>query len=122
MEDMKLWLVGGGGEINAVTILTWKGVKNSNRVEGTVELFGRDDQGMPILLQSEPIFPVPEPALGQGTVPAVHLTRQMLLGSTIRPNTNPADLFELTLDRLRVLAAEEMGFHGLVPAQDRCSL
>ncbi|KAL3494448.1 hypothetical protein BJX62DRAFT_234323 [Aspergillus germanicus] len=63
LNDMNLWLVGGGGSVRAVVIVIWQGVGAGNEVSGTVELYALDSAGMPVRRQHEQVFP--EPALQQ---------------------------------------------------------
>ena len=53
MDDMNLLLVGGNGDIRAVTIIKWKLNRRTRVVSGFVELYVRDRQGMPVRRQSE---------------------------------------------------------------------
>lgn len=111
LDDMNLWLVGGNGDINAVIIIDWQ--KTASGVQGIVELYIRDRQGMPIRAQKEQIFPAPTQ---QAAIQAIHLTRRQLFGPTVFPGTNAGQVLDLRLDILRNVARIEIGQMGLVPA------
>lgn len=52
-DDVDLWLLGSNGSVNGVLLLKWVTIENSNRVQGSVELYCLDDNGAPVLRQRE---------------------------------------------------------------------
>lgn len=53
LNDMNLWLVGGAGTAKIVLLLKWSKVGNTNRVQGVMELYSLDANGIPIRRQRE---------------------------------------------------------------------
>ncbi|KUL87070.1 hypothetical protein ZTR_05718 [Talaromyces verruculosus] len=96
-EEARLWLAGGNA--TAVIVICWRSIANTDQVEGEVELYVLDGNGSPVLRQTEIVFPEPPPE--QGRVQSIRLTRWMVLGSTISPDRDPDNLFDLRIDDLR---------------------
>lgn len=111
-EEARLWLVGGNA--TAVIVICWRSLENTDQIGGEVELYTLDGDGNSVLRQTEIVFP--EPQLEQGRVQSIRLTRRMVLGSTISPDRDPDDPFDLRIDDLRLVAARALGFMDLVPA------
>ncbi|KAL2796739.1 hypothetical protein BJX66DRAFT_335716 [Aspergillus keveii] len=114
LNDMNLWLVGGGGSVRAVVIVIWQGVGAGNEVSGTVELYALDSAGMPVRRQHEQVFP--EPALQQARNQAITFTRRMRYGDAVLHGRHPKDVLRLELDLLRENARDALGLLGLAPA------
>lgn len=112
LDDMNLWLVGGGGAVKAIIILKWQTITNTNRVRAIAEFYTQDANGIPVMRQREPIFPAPS----QSQTQEIRLTRRMLYASTVFPGRNPNDVITLKFDRLRVVAKDGLSLMGLVPA------
>jgi hypothetical protein len=89
-------------------------ILHADQVKGDIYLYSPDAQGIPVLRQSEVVFPSPPAA--QSQTQEIQLTRRMLFGPTMFPNTNPHDRFTLRLSSLRTYAAMALGHMGLVPA------
>ncbi|GAM37464.1 hypothetical protein TCE0_024r07405 [Talaromyces pinophilus] len=111
-EEARLWLAGDNA--TAVIVVCWRSVANTDQVEGEVELYVLNGNGSPVLRQTEIVFPEPSPE--QGRVQSIGLTRRMVLGSTISPDRDTDDPFDLRIDDLRWAAARALGFMDLVHA------
>ncbi|OJJ81434.1 uncharacterized protein ASPGLDRAFT_38201 [Aspergillus glaucus CBS 516.65] len=108
---MNLWLLGGNEDVRAVLLLKWKKIGSMNRVTGDAELYGLDVNGLPVLAQSETIFPAP---LVQGSQ-YISLPRVAIFGSYI-PDANSNDVLSLSIDDLRKIATQALASINLVPA------
>lgn len=113
-EDMNLWLVGGGGKVQAVVILRWQRVTDSNKVRGSVELYTLDQNGIPRLDTEIEIFPSPPAALA--ATQQLTLTRRQVFGDHVPPGQNPNSQFPFLINPLRIKAREALQMMGLVPA------
>lgn len=111
---MNLWLVGSNGETNLVFILKWKTITGTISVRADLELYTLDRNGMPILQNTEVIFP--GPPLAQAQTQQIALTRREIFGQTMLPGRNANDVFHLRLDALRTVAQDSLALMGLVPA------
>ncbi|KAJ5781471.1 uncharacterized protein N7518_009954 [Penicillium psychrosexuale] len=109
-NDMNLLLVGGDGSIRVVIIIKWR--KLQGCVSGTVELFERDRNGMPILQQSETIFPRP----ANGNSQQLEIRRRDIFGPALPAGSNGNDILYLNIEQLRSYAVESLHFMNLVPA------
>ena len=107
-RDMSLWLKGGGGAVQLVFLFKWSKLVG-NRVKGVVEVFNLDQAGNESLIQREDIFPRPAP----GAVPQqIPITRGQLFGPSILAGRNANNIFNLSLDDLRVITAEYIQLDG----------
>src|SRR5271154_4807096 len=97
-RDMSLWLKGGGGAVQLVFLFKWSKLVG-NRVKGVVEVYNLDQAGNENLVQREDIFPRPAPAATPQQIP---ITRGQLFGAAIPAGRNVNDVFNLSLDDLRV--------------------
>ncbi|KAF3402579.1 hypothetical protein DPV78_004754 [Talaromyces pinophilus] len=111
-EEARLWLAGDNA--TAVIVVCWGSVANTDQVEGEVELYVLNGNGSPVLRQTEIVFPEPSPE--QGRVQSIGLTRRMVLRSTISPDRDTDDPFDLRIDDLRWAAARALGFMDLIHA------
>jgi hypothetical protein len=111
-DDVNLWLVGGNGAVKATIILIWEQVPNTLQVKGVAELYALDMNGVPVLRQTETIFPTPP----QGQSQVFNPTRGMILGSYMDPGKSSNDPFPMKLDILRGRAGDALIRMGLVPA------
>ncbi|KAF7114477.1 hypothetical protein CNMCM5793_008781 [Aspergillus hiratsukae] len=109
-NDMDLLLVGGSGSTNVVIIVIW--TRLGARVSGTVELFMRDQNGIPRLDQSETIFPRPATASNQ----RLSIRRSDLFGPAMVAGRNGNDILYLDVEQLRNHATRALSFMNLVPA------
>ncbi|GAD91588.1 conserved hypothetical protein [Paecilomyces variotii No. 5] len=112
MDDMNLWLLGARGTVMMVIILKWQTISNTNQVRGFAEVYTLNSNGIPIMRQREPIYPVSPTAHAQ----EIRLTRHMLFGNAISPDRDPNDVLPLKFDCLRVVARDALSLMGLVPA------
>ncbi|KAJ9203610.1 hypothetical protein DTO164E3_2532 [Paecilomyces variotii] len=110
-DDMNLLFVGGNGSIKIVIIVKWAKLGGS-RVSGTVELFMRDRNNMPILKQIETVFPRPTTTNRQ----RLEIRRGDLFGDALLPGRNQSDILYLDVERLRDHATRSLRFMSLVPA------
>ncbi|KAJ9255403.1 hypothetical protein DTO207G8_3159 [Paecilomyces variotii] len=110
-DDMNLLLVGGNGSIRIVIIVKWAKLGGS-RVSGTVELFMRDRNDMPILRQTETVFPRPTTTNRQ----RLEIRRGDLFGDALLAGRNQSDILCLDVERLRDHATRSLRFMNLVPA------
>lgn len=130
---MNLLLVGGNGSIKIVIIVKWAKLGGS-RVSGTVELFMRDRNNMPILKQIEvrmfeafssmfylliawylfiqTVFPRPTTTNRQ----RLEIRRGDLFGDALLAGRNRNDILYLDVERLRDHATRSLRFMNLVPA------
>ncbi|EEQ31117.1 conserved hypothetical protein [Microsporum canis CBS 113480] len=108
-RDKDLWLQGGSLEVQLVLLIKWSKVSN-NTVRGTIDVYGRDSAGMR-LLQTEAIFPVP----ANSTTQTIPITRKQFLGVNLPTGRNPADIYQLSLDRFRDIAEVNIRRKGLTP-------
>lgn len=92
-EVMNIWLMGGDGDANVVILIYWRKFMRSNRVKGTVEVYTRNEDGIPVRRQNETIFPAPDPA--QAASQALKVGRKALFGSTVFPDCDPREIFEI---------------------------
>ncbi|KAG5300713.1 hypothetical protein I7I48_00505 [Histoplasma ohiense] len=107
-RDMRLWLIGGANQVQLVLLLKW--TKNANRrVSGVVQLWALNQMGNETLLQTAIIYP---PAANQ----VIQITRKRLFGSLVHPGRNPNDVFNLSIDALRAIAADAIQTDGFLPA------
>ena len=113
-QDMNLWLVGGQGQVRATIILKWQLVTNTNTVQGDVELYTLDRNGMPYLQQNLIIFPPPSAA--QAAAQQLVLTRREIFGTYVFQGQNPNDQFTFSIDLLRQEATDALTLMNLVPA------
>jgi hypothetical protein len=117
-NDINLLLV-GSGSIRVVILVKWS-MLQGGRVSGVAEVFMRDRNGVPKLVQSEVcsrllvslsytyylelvqiIFP--RPADGENQV--LRIRRGDLFGRAMLAGRNPNDILPLRLDRLRYIVA-----------------
>lgn len=107
-EEARLWLAGGNA--TTVIVICWRSVANTDQVEGEIEQYVLDGNGSPVLRQTDIVsLETPE----QGHIQSIRLTRWMVLGSTISPDRDPDDPFDLRIDDLRWAAARALGFMDL---------
>ncbi|KKZ61878.1 hypothetical protein EMCG_03668 [[Emmonsia] crescens] len=107
-EDMQLWLEGGTPLVQLVLLIKWSRL-SGNRVKGSLEVYGRNSAGIPMLLQTESIFPVL-------TTPAViSISRSQLFGSTIFAGRNSTDTHQLSVTRLQAIALPWIQNLGCTP-------
>ncbi|KKK25591.1 hypothetical protein AOCH_000088 [Aspergillus ochraceoroseus] len=111
LDGMNMLLVGGDGSIKVVIIVEWTRLQGG-RVSGTVELFMRDRNGMPRLVQSETVFPPPATASSQ----RLGIRRCDLFGPAMLAGRDGNDVLYLDIEQLRDHAARNLGFMNLVPA------
>ncbi|KAE8135372.1 hypothetical protein BDV38DRAFT_285006 [Aspergillus pseudotamarii] len=107
-DDMNLWLVGGAGDVGGVLLLKWHKVGNSNKVRGKAELYGLDQNGMPVRKESKIIFPVPPQP--NNILDQISLPRRILFG----PGSQ--GVLDWNMNDLRRIATTALGFMSLVPA------
>jgi len=132
-DDMNLLLVGGNGSIKIVIIVKWAKLRGS-RVSGTVELFMRDRNDIPILKQIEirifeafssmfylliawylyiqTVFPRPTTT----NLQRLEIRRGDLFGDALLAGRNRNDILYLDVERLRDHATRSLRFMNLVPA------
>ncbi|GIK02050.1 hypothetical protein Aspvir_006093 [Aspergillus viridinutans] len=110
-KGMELLLVGGNGSTNVVMIVQWTRLEEA-RVSGTVELFVRDENGIPKLEQSETIFPRPATPNNQ----SLWIRRRDLFGPALVPGRNGNDVLYFNVEDLRRYATGALGLMDLVPA------
>lgn len=128
-RDMRLWLIGGANQVQLVLLPKW--TKHANRrVSGVVQLWALNQMGNETLLQtavrfiiqnvrlylfdhftdySKIIYP---PAANQ----VIQITRKQLFGTLVHPGRNPNDVFNLSIDALRAIAADAIHTDGFLPA------
>ncbi|KAJ9315242.1 hypothetical protein DTO271D3_4409 [Paecilomyces variotii] len=99
------------GSIKIVIIVKWAKLGGS-RVSGTVELFMRDRNDMPILKQIETVFPRPTTTNRQ----RLEIRRGDLFGDALLAGRNRNDILYLDVERLRDHATRSLRFMNLVPA------
>ncbi|OJJ48357.1 hypothetical protein ASPZODRAFT_23998 [Penicilliopsis zonata CBS 506.65] len=107
----------GDGEINTVIIINWDCNRSTRHVSGFVDLYVRDQNGMPVRRQREVVFPAPAPT----PIPQrLELTRQEVFGRHLVPDTtrtgSPSAMVYLELDILRQEASEALRHMNLLPA------
>jgi hypothetical protein len=134
LEDMKLWLVGGNGDVRAVIILIWESeFRHHHRqaVMGMAELYTLDtdttttsngdgdgdenERLQPVLRQRERVFPAP-PSAEQAQNQAFRLTRKTVLGSMVDPERDPDEVLPLSIEGLRKEARAALKLMGLEAA------
>ncbi|KAL1851144.1 hypothetical protein Plec18167_001914 [Paecilomyces lecythidis] len=113
-DDVNLWLVGGQGEVKATIILNWQRVTNTDTVKGSVYLYTLDRDGIPRLKQNITVFPAPPPA--QAATEQLVLSRREIFGGDVHQGRNPNDEFTFSINLLREMAIDALGWMGLVPA------
>ncbi|KAL1859216.1 hypothetical protein Plec18170_002332 [Paecilomyces lecythidis] len=106
-SDRTLWF--SGSEVRYVILLKWTKTSDDH-VMGLIEVFHRNPPGEATLLCHEQLFPVP--ALAIQDVP---ITLDELFGPHITPGRDPNASFQLSLNRLRVLARDTVLAMGLTP-------
>ncbi|KAB8258961.1 hypothetical protein BDV32DRAFT_64079 [Aspergillus pseudonomiae] len=117
MNDMNLLLVGGDGDISAVVILKWSLNRNTMLVEGAVELYVRDRNGMPVRRQREVIFPAPPQTQNPQRL---ELTRKEIFGPHLLAdparNGPPNAMVYLEISHLRLVATRALQLMTFTPA------
>lgn len=111
LHDMNRLLIGGNGEIRAVIIVKWTRHANLH-VDGLLELYRLDRQGMPRLQQREIIFPMPAGNPAQ----QLDFERRELCGGQVQAGRNPHTILPLLVRDLRIFARDAMTKQGLIPA------
>ncbi|OXV07090.1 hypothetical protein Egran_05145 [Elaphomyces granulatus] len=106
-QDKDLW-IRGAADVQLVILVNWNKLRHG-RVNGTVEVWGRDNAGDPMLIHEEQIFP----GGGNQVIP---LTRGQIFGNSLLPNRNANDVWNLEVSRLRVKAGEKLAAMSLTPA------
>ncbi|KAJ5542036.1 hypothetical protein N7461_008039 [Penicillium sp. DV-2018c] len=109
LNDMNRLLVGGNGDIQAVILVKWTRRANS-QVDGFLEVYKRDRQGMPQLQQRKIIFH--EPA-GNPPQP-LNFTRREICGGQVQAGRVPTTILPLLRDLL--FARNALARQGLIPA------
>ncbi|BCS17827.1 uncharacterized protein APUU_10655A [Aspergillus puulaauensis] len=109
--DMELLLVGGRPNVQLVLLFNWS-KRVHNRVAGELRAYERTAAGNVSERFRSSIFPIPE-----GGPAGIPVTRGELFGvSGVFPGRNAADVWELSLARLREIAARMIRARGCVPA------
>lgn len=109
--DMELLLVGGCPNVQLVLLFNWS-KRVHNRVAGELRAYERTAAGNASERFRSSIFPIPE-----GGPAGIPVTREELVGvSGVFPGRNAADVWELSLARLREIAARMIRARGCVPA------
>ncbi|GAB1196995.1 hypothetical protein APSETT444_006276 [Aspergillus pseudonomiae] len=111
MNDMNLLLVGGDGDISAVVILKWSLNRNPMLVEGAVELYVRDRNGMPVIFPAPPQTQNPQ---------RLELTRKEIFGPHLLAdparNGPPNAMVYLEISHLRLVATRALQLMTFTPA------
>lgn len=109
--DMELLLVGGRPNVQLVLLFNWS-KRVHNRVAGELRAYERTAAGNASERFRSSIFPIPE-----GRPADIPVTRGELFGvSGVFPGRIAADVWELSLARLREIAARMIRARGCVPA------
>lgn len=111
IAGMELWLQGAQPNIQLVLLFNWSKRAN-NSVAGEVRVYERTAAGNTNQRFGASIFPVT-----QGGPAGIPVTRGEIFGvSGVFPGTNAADIWHLSLTRLRETADRWIGALGFVPA------
>ena len=113
LNDMNRLLVGGDGAIKVVVII--KFTKHANRsVDGEVEIYSRDRQGIPKLEQWAVLFPAPT---DHSRVRSLEVRRWELFGGEQQPGRDPNTVFPLDIDDLRDNASLRLRHMNYYPSE-----
>ncbi|KAG5295599.1 hypothetical protein I7I50_08399 [Histoplasma capsulatum G186AR] len=110
-NDKDLWLIGGRPHVQLVFLIKWAKL-SGGRVKGDIEIHGRDQSGNAMLLQTEPIFPIPSGNPRQ----VIQITRAQIFGTAILNGRNPGDTYLLQVEELRQNGEDAIRQMGFVPA------
>ncbi|CRG83137.1 hypothetical protein PISL3812_00485 [Talaromyces islandicus] len=113
IEDMRIWILGGNPEVQLVFIAKFSRLTGS-RIEGYVELYGRDENCQPTLLTRKDIFPASQSDID--SEPKIRITRGQLWGSYLPKGQNGSDHFDLPVNVFRHYARECISQLGCEPA------
>ncbi|PGH27937.1 hypothetical protein AJ80_00191 [Polytolypa hystricis UAMH7299] len=111
-RNMRLWLVGGAGEVKLALLLKWTKTPG-NHAKGVVESWDLDPAGNERLLQTEAIFPMPQTGSANQ---AIRITRGQLFGNRLPQGRNPSDTYRLSVSNLRNEAIVSLQRDGYRPA------
>lgn len=121
-DDMDLWLIGSQGQVKAAIILNWQLIKNTNKVQGSVELYTLDPKNTekPRLQQNFAIFPAPSDPV-QAAAQQLILTRKDIFNGVgtmqnVFRGQKSKDQFVFSIDLLRQKATDALALMNLVPA------
>lgn len=109
LDDMNRLLIGGNGAIKIVILVKWTRNTN-NSISGNLEVYRNNQQGIPICIQTEIIFPMPT---GDPPQP-LNICRRDLY--PVQPPRNLDQIFPLEVRRLRFHARDSIAREGYVPA------
>ncbi|GAB1206584.1 hypothetical protein APSETT445_005274 [Aspergillus pseudonomiae] len=103
--------IGGDGDISAVVILKWSLNRNPMLVEGAVELYVRDRNGMPVIFPAPPQTQNPQ---------RLELTRKEIFGPHLLAdparNGPPNAMVYLEISHLRLVATRALQLMTFTPA------
>lgn len=54
-DDVPLWITGGAPTVQLVFLLKWNKMASLARIEGVINIYGKDENGYPVLLLSQVI-------------------------------------------------------------------
>ncbi|PLB50604.1 hypothetical protein P170DRAFT_435794 [Aspergillus steynii IBT 23096] len=111
-NDVDLWLLGGRPYVKVVMLLKWTRTSDS-KVKGSIEVYSRDLTGIPAKRQSEVVFPA---GTEEEAAASLHLTRGELFGEVDTPGRDPNDVFQLSIESLRMVARNALQIMKLSPA------
>ncbi|EDN05089.1 predicted protein [Histoplasma mississippiense (nom. inval.)] len=101
----------GRPHVQLVFLIKWAKL-SGGRIKGDIEIHGRDMSGNAILLQTEPIFPIPSGNPRQ----VIQITRAQVFGTAILTGRNPSDTYLLQVEELRQKGQDAIRQMGFVPA------
>ncbi|KAK2807283.1 hypothetical protein FQN50_005436 [Emmonsiellopsis sp. PD_5] len=110
LADKDLWLV-GGPTVEAVFLVQWAKVAGGH-IKGYIELYARTASRDTVLVQTEPIFPVPSTDQNQ----SIPITRGQVFGPSLPAGRNPGDIYHLSIANLRAEAEGSIRAMGFTPA------
>ncbi|KAK2795256.1 hypothetical protein FQN52_006186 [Onygenales sp. PD_12] len=111
-RDMRLWLVGGAGQVCLVLLFKWTKMPG-NYVKGVVESWDSDPTGNERLLQTEIIYPIPNSGSGNQVI---RITRGQLFGAMLPTGRKRDDIYGLSVSNLRHKSNISLQRDGYRPA------